>query len=56
MKTAIANLAENSRPTGCRKLAGRGGWRIRVGSYRIIYEIDDPASVLDVGHRREVYR
>jgi mRNA interferase RelE/StbE len=59
MKKAIANLVENPRPAGCRKLAGRDGWRIRVGNYRIIYEIDDSArsiTVLDLGHRRDVYR
>jgi mRNA interferase RelE/StbE len=59
VKTAIANLAGNPRPVGCRKLAGRDGWRIRVGNYRIIYDIDDPIqsiTVLDVGHRRDVYR
>lgn len=59
MKEAIANLTENPRPIGCRKLAEREGWRTRVGNYRIIYEIDDsPKSVtiLDVGHRREIYR
>jgi mRNA interferase RelE/StbE len=59
VKTAISVLAENARPRGCRKLAGREGWRIRVGNYRVIYEIDDPAqavTVLHVGHRRDIYR
>ena len=44
---------------GCRKLSGREGWRIRVGSYRVVYEIDDElqvVTVLHVGHRRDVYR
>ncbi len=38
---------------------GREGWRIRVGNYRVIYEIDDQAmtvTVLHVGHRRDIYR
>ena len=42
-----------------RKLAGREGWRIRVGNYRVIYEIDDSArqvTILHVGHRKDVYR
>lgn len=39
VKKAIKRLAENARPSGCRKLIGREGWRIRVGNYRIIYEI-----------------
>ena len=58
-KEAIANLAEEPRPQGCRKLTGREGWRIRSGDYRIIYEIDDARStvtVLDIGHRRDIYR
>ena len=58
-KEAIRNLGENPRPRGCRKLAGREGWRVRVSDYRIIYEIDDAArivTVLDVGHRRDIYR
>ncbi len=58
-KEAIASLGEEPRPHGCRKLTGREGWRIRVSDYRIIYEIDDAASVvtvLDIGHRRDIYR
>ncbi len=41
------------------KLAGREGYRIRVGDYRVIYEPDDEelvVTILGVGHRREVYR
>ena len=44
---------------GVKSLQGRDGFRIRVGNYRIIYEIDGEALVvlvLRVGHRREVYR
>ncbi|HAZ31455.1 MAG TPA: type II toxin-antitoxin system mRNA interferase toxin, RelE/StbE family [Dehalococcoidia bacterium] len=55
----IRALAQNPRPPGCLKLRGREGWRIRVGGYRVIYEIDDKqqvVTVLDVGHRRDVYR
>ena len=58
-KNAIHKLAENPRPRGCRKLSGRDGWRIRVGDYRVIYEIDDiqqTVTVLHFGHRRDVYR
>ncbi len=39
VRAAIAALAENPRPQGCIKLTDRDGWRIRVGSYRVIYEI-----------------
>jgi mRNA interferase RelE/StbE len=59
VKTAIYRLGEDARPRGCRKLSGREGWRIRVGSYRVVYEIDDErqiVTVLHVGHRRDVYR
>ena len=57
---ALRGLAENPRPSGCRKLAGtKHDWRIRVGDYRIIYEIADVIRVVRVQrirHRREVYR
>lgn len=37
----IKTLAENPRPSGCRKITGsKSDWRIRVGDYRIIYEIE----------------
>jgi mRNA interferase RelE/StbE len=55
----IDELQENPRPGGCRKLTGREGWRIRSTNYRIIYKIEDAAktvTVVDVGHRREIYR
>lgn len=37
--SAIRALAESPRPTGCLKLTGREGWRLRVGDYRIVYEL-----------------
>lgn len=52
-------LAEDPRPPGSSKLRGREEWRIRTGDYREIYEIDDEARevlVIDIGHRRDVYR
>jgi len=56
----IKALAENPRPAGCHKLFGsKSDWRIRVGDYRVIYEIDDDkkaARVMRVRHRREAYR
>jgi mRNA interferase RelE/StbE len=57
--TAIDALSSNPRPAGCRKLAGQETWRIRVGDYRILYEIHDQVLlviVIDLGHRREIYR
>ena len=60
LESAIDGLAEEPRPPGCRKMAGNiNEWRIRVGSYRIIYTIDDSARqvlIRGIGHRRDVYR
>ena len=59
IKTAIFNLADNPRPAGFKKLQGRDGYRIRVGNYRIIYEIFDDVLVVEVihfGHRKDVYQ
>lgn len=57
---AVIALAQDPRPAGVKKLAGSGSdWRIRVGEYRILYEIHDSANtltVLRVAHRREAYR
>lgn len=59
IKEAILNLSQEPRPQGCKKMIGREGWRIRVGDYRVIYEIDDAQqrlTVLHTGHRRDVYK
>ncbi|WP_448573903.1 type II toxin-antitoxin system RelE family toxin [Trichothermofontia sp.] len=59
VRDAIRALAEESRPSGCKKLKGREGWRIRVGDYRVVYDIDDEAQtvlIVHIGHRRDVYR
>ena len=55
---AVRKLADNPRPPGVKKLSGRDAWRIRIGSYRVIYEIhDDKLAVLvvNVGDRKNVY-
>ena len=57
----IDALAEKPRPSGVEKLQGRGknAYRIRVGMYRVLYEIHDQELVIlviKIGHRREVYR
>jgi mRNA interferase RelE/StbE len=56
----ILSLAEDPRPPGHEKLAGREDrYRVRSGRYRIIYSIGDAeleVVVVRVGHRREVYR
>ncbi len=64
IRSRVANvlraLAENPRPSSSRKLAGtKHDWRVRVGDYRIIYEIADVIRVVRIQrirHRREVYR
>ena len=56
----ISALAENPRPPGCRKLTGaENDWRVRIGDYRVIYEIDEAEKavrVFRIRHRREAYR
>jgi len=59
VRESVRRLADEPRPPGSLKLANREAWRLRVGSYRVIFEIDDAArmvTVLHVGHRRDVYR
>jgi mRNA interferase RelE/StbE len=57
---AIRGLATDPRPPGCEKLVGvEDLYRIRVGDYRIIYQIQTAVLlvlVVKIGHRREVYR
>ena len=56
----IKVLHRTPRPLRCRKITGsKNDWRIRVGDYRIIYEINDKVKavrVMRVRHRREAYR
>ena len=56
----IEALAENPRPPGARKLAGsEDDWRVRVGDYRVIYEISDKVRIvriMKVKRRSVVYR
>jgi mRNA interferase RelE/StbE len=55
---AIGSLEENPKPQGVRKLKNRAGYRIRIGDYRVIYEINDSILLVDVinlGHRKEIY-
>ena len=56
---AIEDLGTNPRPHGVVKLTGQDAYRLRVGDYRVVYEIHDRfllVLLLDVAHRREVYR
>ena len=60
IESKIDALAENPRPHGARKIEGEeSAYRVRVGDYRIVYEVHDRVLlvlVINVGHRREVYR
>ncbi len=56
---AAQSLADNPRPHGCIKLKGSDEYRIRVGDYRVVYEIHDrviTVNVVAVGHRKDIYR
>ena len=56
----LEKLEKDPRPPGVEKMEGdESTYRIRMGEYRIVYEIRDKVLVvlvLKVGHRREVYR
>lgn len=56
----IDDLATEPRPNGVKKLKGKeNAYRIRVGDYRIIYDIFDDllvVNVVEVGHRRNIYK
>ena len=57
--SAIQKLADNPRPPQSKKLSGQERFRIRQGSYRILYTIEDDrliVCVVKVGNRRDVYR
>ena len=56
---ALAQLAEQPRPPNAKRLIGHDHtYRLRLGRYRILYEVEDRIRVIlviEVGHRREVY-
>lgn len=60
IRAAIDLLADNPRPPACVAMSGEPrAYRVRVGDYRIVYEVFDDhlvVQVVRVGHRREVYR
>lgn len=56
---AIAGLSEEPRPRGARRLTAGEGYRVRVGDYRILYEVDDESKMITVYRvmsRKDVYR
>lgn len=59
IRVKIDALESEPRPRGCKQLSGEDAYRIRVGDYRIVYEIHDQVlvvMVIRIDHRREVYR
>ena len=56
----LLQLESEPRPSGVEKLVGRpNSWRLRVGDYRILYEIDDTNQrviIHRIAHRRDVYQ
>ena len=59
LRPHIRGLGENPRPEGSQKLVGTDDYRIRVGAYRVIYEVDDAGSIVTVTlvlHRKDAYR
>ena len=58
LKTAIFNLVSEPRPIGYIKLQNQDSYRIRIGHYRIIYNIYDDIltiEVINLGHRKDIY-
>jgi len=56
---AIVKLRIHPYPHGTKKLAGREGWRLRIGRYRVIYSVDSKKRtvvVLDIGQRKDIYK
>ncbi|MBE2197561.1 MAG: type II toxin-antitoxin system RelE/ParE family toxin [Anaerolinea sp.] len=57
---ALQQLLQGAYPPGAKKITGsKNDWCIRVGDYRVLYEVDDQGRIITVwriAHRREVYR
>ena len=56
---ALASLQQSPRPFGVLKLTDQEGYRLRIGDYRILYEINDTeklVTVYRIKHRKEAYR
>ena len=55
----IRKLAFDTMPQNSKKLRGRNAWRLRIGRYRIIYDIINNelvVLVLDINHRKDIYK
>ncbi len=59
IQAALDLLSETPRPPNCVAMAGENSvYRVRVGNYRIVYEVKDnilKVLVVRIGHRREVF-
>lgn len=56
---SINQLIENPRPINSKKLSASERYRLRVGDYRILYEIEDlilTVYIIKIAHRKDVYR
>ncbi len=59
ISSKLLQLTHNPRPAGCKKLHSEKGYRMRIGDYRILYEIDDrrkTVTIFKIAHRKDVYR
>jgi mRNA interferase RelE/StbE len=56
----LNKIASAPFPSGSRKIVGTDNlWRIRIGDYRILYEVDETSEIIRIeriGHRKDVYR
>jgi mRNA interferase RelE/StbE len=58
LKTLV-QLQEEPRPVNSLQMKGGQGFRLRIGDYRVLYDIDDGNKIVNlrrIGHRREIYR
>ncbi len=58
--SVLKKIAADPFPSGSRKIVGTDNlWRIRIGDYRILYEVDESTAIIRIeriGHRKDVYR
>lgn len=58
IRIALRSLEHNPYPPASRKLVNRPEWRVRIGKYRILYEVIDSelvVLVISIGHRSNIY-
>ena len=56
---ALVQLQDEPRPANSLQMKGGQGFRLRIGDYRVLYDIDDISHIINlrrIGHRREIYR